>query len=130
MIPASQPTVRISGSHLIHEAIEGEVIVVNLESGVYYDLTETGAEIWTLLCDNTTVETIVDTMAKRYGAARDAVSAAVARFLAQLAAGALVLVEGISAPPLLAAAGASAMSLPFALPSFRKFSDLVPLLTS
>lgn len=36
----------VSGPHVIHEAIEGEVVIINLETGNYYSLRGSGARIW------------------------------------------------------------------------------------
>lgn len=127
---AERARVQISGSHVIHEAVEDEVIVVNLDSGEYYGLRETAAEIWGLLGNHTSVDAIVDAMARRYGAARDAVLVAVEAFLGQLAGEALVVCEGVGAAPGLASEGISFMSLPFSLPRFDKFTDLKHLLAS
>jgi hypothetical protein len=36
-------------SKISHDRLDGEVIVVDLESGSYYCLTDSGADVWTLL---------------------------------------------------------------------------------
>jgi hypothetical protein len=36
----------VRGAHVIHEAIEGEVVIINLESGNYYSLRGSGARVW------------------------------------------------------------------------------------
>ena len=35
--------------HVIHEAIDGEVIVIHLERGSYFSLRDTAAELWELV---------------------------------------------------------------------------------
>lgn len=36
----------VRGPHVIHEAIDGEVVIINLESGNYYSLRGSGARVW------------------------------------------------------------------------------------
>ena len=37
---------RINNPKVIHETIDGETVIVNLDSGNYYSLDATGADIW------------------------------------------------------------------------------------
>ena len=125
----SEPlSVSINDAHVVHERIDDEVIVVNMDTGTYYGLREVGAEIWALLGRNTSTDAIVDALVRRYSGARDAVAAAVQRFLAELAAEALVVLAPASAG--LAAEGVSLTGLPFEFPSFEKFTDLRHLIVS
>jgi hypothetical protein len=41
-------------SKVVSDQFDGEVVVVNLESGAYYSLRETAQEIWSLLENNIT----------------------------------------------------------------------------
>jgi hypothetical protein len=40
---------RIKTPEVAHETIDGEAVIVNLESGYYYSLRDAGAEIWNLI---------------------------------------------------------------------------------
>ena len=40
---------KVNTPPVIHETLDGEVIVVNLDTGTYYSIPGTGAEIWTLV---------------------------------------------------------------------------------
>ena len=37
---------RVNSPNVIHEIIDGEAVIVNLDKGFYYSLLNTGAEIW------------------------------------------------------------------------------------
>lgn len=40
---------RVNAPQVVHETIDGEVIIINLASGVYYSIEGSGAEVWDLL---------------------------------------------------------------------------------
>ena len=46
-MPGAQ--LRINGHHVVHETIDGETIVIHLETGAYYSLDGPGAIVWELL---------------------------------------------------------------------------------
>lgn len=83
---------RVNNPHVISETIQGEVIVIHLETGTYYSLRQAGAEIWNSVDRGAGSEEIVDALAARYEGSRDEMEAAVSRLLEELAA------EGLLAP--------------------------------
>ena len=40
---------KIAGSHIIHENFDDETVIINLETGNYYNLNETGNLIWSMV---------------------------------------------------------------------------------
>jgi len=40
---------RINSPTIIHEIIEGEAVIINMEMGHYYSVDQTGAGIWKLV---------------------------------------------------------------------------------
>jgi hypothetical protein len=38
--------IRINGPKIVHEAIDGETVILNLDNGNYYSLVGVGADIW------------------------------------------------------------------------------------
>ena len=75
-------SVRDSG--VIHERLDDEVLVIDLEHGMYYALVGTAADIWTSFTRGATVDAVADTLARGYGASLDEVRADVRRFTSQL----------------------------------------------
>jgi hypothetical protein len=57
---------QVETSNIIHETIDNEVVVVNLDKGYYYSLRDTAAEIWTWLLDGISDKSIVQKLSKRY----------------------------------------------------------------
>ena len=49
----------IDAANIMHEVIDGEVVVVNLENGTYYSLDGVGADLWVRLADGSTLEALV-----------------------------------------------------------------------
>ncbi|MEM7167638.1 MAG: PqqD family protein [Planctomycetota bacterium] len=39
---------QVSGPHIVHETIDDEVVIVNMETGAYYSLQGSGQAIWSL----------------------------------------------------------------------------------
>ena len=70
---------------IIADSIDGEVIMIDLETGSYYSLNGTGAEVWELFEVPRSASHIVDTLAARYnGVDQDTVREAVRRFVEAL----------------------------------------------
>jgi Coenzyme PQQ synthesis protein D (PqqD) len=118
---------RVNAPQVIHEAIEGEVIIINLTSGNYYSLKGSGAEIWQLVQGVASDEDIVETLTSRYGPTPE-IEGSVSDFLSHLER------EGLTAP----AEAADRTSAPdealrpeqetvFVTPSLEKFTDMQDL---
>ena len=77
----------VNAPDVMHETIDGEVIVIHLVSGNYYSLRETAAHIWALVENRALigVEEIVDALAVRYASPRSEIENAVTRFVSELA---------------------------------------------
>ena len=57
---------QVESSNIIHETIDNEVVVVDLEKGYYYSLRDTAVEIWTWLLEGISVQNIIQKLSKRY----------------------------------------------------------------
>jgi hypothetical protein len=75
---------KIDPSRIVHETIEQETILIDLETGTYYSLRGCGAEIWALLVDGWTETEAIAEMKRRFPADLDAAAAATADLIAQL----------------------------------------------
>ncbi len=60
---------RINTDEVAAKMIDGEAIIINLTTGVYYSMDGTGGQIWSLLEARRDVSFIVDALAPRYGVA-------------------------------------------------------------
>ena len=119
--------VRVNAPQVIHEAIDGEVIIINLTSGNYYSLKGSGAEIWQQVQGVASAEEIVETLSSRYGSHAE-IEQAVSDFLAHLER------EGLTAAADASEKQPASSDTPdpepatsFVPPSLEKFTDMQDL---
>jgi hypothetical protein len=56
----------VDAGRVVHETIDGETILIALDTGTYYSLTGSGPEIWSLLAAGHPVGVAADALAERY----------------------------------------------------------------
>ena len=123
---------RVNAPQVIHEAIEGEVIIINLETGNYYSLKGSGASIWEVLHNSTAIdlEGVVDALAPRFDTPRAELEAALGRFVDELSAeGLLVGADAADEPdtPRAAISADGAAKQAFEQPVLEKYTDMQDL---
>lgn len=121
---------RINTPTITHQTIDGEVVLINMETGCYYSLQQSGAEIWQLLEAGANAETVTAQLANRYQAEPGQIASAVEKLLAELQQEAIVVPDASSAANGLELNGNSAEppGKPFQAPVFEKFTDMQDLL--
>ena len=121
---------QLNAPDVLQETIEGEVIVVHVLTGSYYSLLGSGAVIWSDIVRGVDAEIIIDQFVASGSSNRNSVSAEVFRFIGELRDEQLIVVhdQGEEVPESPGDAPASDGFLPFAPPSFQKYSDMQELL--
>jgi Coenzyme PQQ synthesis protein D (PqqD) len=76
---------RVNPRKVVHQTIDGETIVIQFDTGIYYSLAGTGAEIWGLLADGSSTGEIVSCLEDRYEADPGVIRANVDALVEQLA---------------------------------------------
>jgi Coenzyme PQQ synthesis protein D (PqqD) len=124
----SESRLRINTPHVIHESIDGEVVVINLETGNYYSMRGSGAGIWELLQSRPAIarSEFVDGIAESYGGAHDEVAAAIGELLDELVSEGL-LVGADSSPDDVVPLESQALGVPFERPVLEKYTDMQDL---
>lgn len=84
--------------HVTASIIDGEAIIINLASGLYYSLDQTGALAWQLLSRGHSVGESAAGLAQAYGANAVEVEADLLRLAAELLEQGLVLGADAAAP--------------------------------
>lgn len=120
----------VSGSHVIAETIDGETVVINLETGLYFSLVGTASEVWEAVRAGTTRAALLVALGARYAASPDAIAEATDAFLEAMAADGLLRREASAArsTPEPAAAPAGGQRPPFVPPTLQRFHDVQDLL--
>ena len=123
---------KINTPPVIHQTLEGEVIVVNLDTGTYYSLDGVAAAIWGELERGASVEETVERAVGRYGAPGPLVEPAVTRFVEELVREELIVTaNGAGGPgpaPATPAAAGGSPPTHFAEPVLHKYTDMQELL--
>jgi hypothetical protein len=122
--------VMINTVDVVHDAIEGEVVVVNLKNGHYYSMTDSAAAIWGGLVDGLDVPGLVAHLQTCYEGDAETMRAAVVEFMSVLMGEGLVVSGGPStdAPPPRAPSSAAPARRGFQVPTLAKHIDMEGLL--
>ncbi|MBI4317606.1 MAG: PqqD family protein [Chloroflexi bacterium] len=125
---------KVNSPKVIDETIDGEVVLINLDTGNYYSLDGAGTHIWALIESNSTVEEIVAEMVSRCHSSGTDMESAVLDLLGELQREELIVPHGDNGPAdirrcdLLAGTLPVDRNLDFKAPVLRKYTDLQDLL--
>lgn len=119
---------RIDAANVMHETIDGEVVVIHLDSGSYYSFDAVGADVWQALGTGVTLEALIDGVSARYRGEPGAIAAGVAAFVDRLLEERLVVADAGAADGGLVPPAAAAASQPFVAPTLQKYTDMEQLL--
>ncbi len=106
---------------VISEVIEGEFVVVHFESGCYYSIRGTGADVCRLLLAGNALAAVVAQLAKHHQLPEARIEPEVRQFVARLVEEQLLVAAGGEASqvgPVELSGG------PYAAPTFEKFDDM------
>lgn len=109
---------------VVHETLDGEVILIQIESGLYYSLTGSGADIWALLHQGHTVDEVVAGLAPGFDAEAATIRSGVSALVERLRD------ESLIAPREELEAGAAEITMngnrprEFVAPLLERFDDM------
>ncbi|MEO8567381.1 MAG: PqqD family protein [Betaproteobacteria bacterium] len=126
--PQSAARYALNQPPVVGEVIDGEVMVINLDTGVYYSVTGAGAAVWPMLVGGATRREISDRVARHYGASAASVERDLGMFIAQLADEAILRLrqDDVAAGPFDAVDGWPAVTYPGF--GFERYDDMQALL--
>jgi hypothetical protein len=84
---------RVNNPKVIHETIDGETVLVNLDSGNYYSFDGVGVDIWNLVETGIDREGIIEAIGQRYAGERETMEQAIYSFMKELEQEALVVID-------------------------------------
>ena len=120
---------RVNSPNVIHETIEGEVILIDLTSGTYYSLRDTGAAISQAIAQGASEDEITAALESRYDGVADEIRASVQDLVSDLEREGLIRSEagGAKAADELFASDAAAPAR-FKAPTLEKHTDMQDLI--
>ncbi|HZQ03846.1 MAG TPA: PqqD family protein [Gaiellaceae bacterium] len=122
---------RVNAPQVIHETIDGEVIIINLATGNYYSVKGAGADIWDVVqaSPGADAHEIAAAVARRFDNPLDAVEGEIGRFLEELRREELVAEVDQAVPSTSVANGVAATdgARSFETPVLEKYTDMQDL---
>jgi hypothetical protein len=122
---------RVNTPTVTHETIDGEAVIINLDSGNYYSLVEVGSFIWGLVEKGASASELQNLILQTYQGNATDIDRGVQELLAELQQENLIVpVDGAGAldPNQELASNNSHDKLPFNPPALHKYSDMQELL--
>ncbi len=116
---------QLNDKEVVSEVLDGEVIAIHLQSGIYYSMQESGAHIWNALLGGWSTEEIATQLVQDPELERERIGADIAHFVATLLAESLIVPkdgEPGARPDAPLSHGA------YATPELHKYTDMQELL--
>ncbi len=123
---------RINSPIVIGEVLDGEAIIVNLDTGAYYSLDGAGSEVWMAAQAGTTLSHMIGRVASRFSGSEAEIAAGVQALVEALMAEVLLVADRV--PSALQTEGPSEYDAapadrpPFVKPVLQKYTDMADLL--
>lgn len=125
---------RINTPTVVHEMVDGEVIIVDFETGNYFSLDRIGAHIWSMIEAQARVGEIHSELSRHYAGRPDEIEEGLGRFVHELIENNLVVPNERCTCASVPAESASARESAeggrpnFQAPALSKYSDMQELL--
>ena len=119
---------RIDTLRAISETLDGETIIINLESGSYYSMNKTASEIWNQILVGFSMGAIVTSLANRYDASTETIEKAVDGLIETLKGDHLIIGTDAKSEGTEPTAEASLSKEPFIAPTLEKYEDMQEML--
>jgi hypothetical protein len=123
-----QSLISINSQDIVHECLDGEVVIVNLKNGRYYSLTDTATTVWLEIDAGRSSQQIENTLRERFRDEQDQIPATFAHFLRQLAVEGLVNLSPDDSTPAEPSRPPGADAAPYVAPTLSTHVDMEGLL--
>lgn len=107
--------------------VDGEAVLINLTTGMYYSMDLVGGYIWSLIEGGHDLDSIAEALTKRYGIEKSVAIKDVQALAQQLLEENLVLHKKEGAATSLIDPGSAPAPQRYAAPTLNKFDDMVDL---
>ena len=120
----SAPVFHVNTPKVSHENIDGEAMVINFDTGAYYNLQAAALTVWEQLVHGATLEDLVAAVSGAYPGDTAEIRRTVGAFLDELMREDLVVQGAGVAAASRPAATAPATRVPFTPPQLNKYTDM------
>ncbi len=124
--------IHVDSARIIHENIDNETLIIDAETGIYYVLRGSGAEIWELISQGMDLAALTDQLAQRYAMSAEQLQPALQSFLDDLQKVQLITLHASQLPHAPVAIGTlppqRAAESTFTPPELHIFNDMHDLL--
>lgn len=121
---------KFNSPSVINETIEGESVIINLETGFYYSLDNIGAIVWDAIDKQLSAEEIIAGLSQKYADEKQNIQATIAELIEELKKENLLVAFSENNPARTPALYDVAKMAPatFVKPVLQKFGDMQDLL--
>jgi hypothetical protein len=123
---------RVNSPQVVSETIDGEVVIVNLDKGIYYSLLKTGADVWSRIERHLSRQELMQEVASAYDGNLVEIESAIDEFIGNLLQEELLVIDSqprsIDATNRLEVLATGGKKQPFDRPIVEKFTDMEDLL--
>ena len=117
----------VNESDVAAKVVEGEAILINLTSGLYYSMDKVGGLVWSMIVHGSSVEQVAEVVAARYGVPVAGAREDVRRLVRELLDENLIALS-MGPPAVVPPAGAAAAnSQPYEAPTLTRFDDMADM---
>jgi hypothetical protein len=124
---ASSDRYRIDQKYVAYEVFDGEILAVNLETGVYYSLQDVSVKIWDFIAAGMSIGEIAKALEAQFDAKFDVIEPQVSEFVTKMIGEGLVVLGAPDRPVALAPTVAG-QKKPFTTPEMSIYADMQDLL--
>jgi hypothetical protein len=120
-----QPMYRVNSDQVSHENIDGETMVINFDTGVYYNIRLSSLTVWNALEQGATFDELIAEVSRAHVGEDLEIRAGVRSFLDELIRENLIVEtgnDGAARPR--GAAPPAAERVPFTPPTLEKYTDM------
>ena len=126
--------IKINVPKIVHETIDGETVILNLEKGNYYSLVGIGADIWGFMENDATMGSVIEKISNNYQGERGDIDIAINKFVSELMQEGLVILDNGKNPEneesshVQVQTGLKENKPSFEIPKLNKYTDMQDLL--
>jgi hypothetical protein len=113
---------------VISETIDGETVIINLITGTYYSLKDSGATIWSGIQQPARMADIADRIRTTFDVGEANVETEIGALVDRLIEEELIRPAAQAVPSIAAVPGVGVALVPFSQPTLQKFTDMEAML--